>query len=217
MVRQWCPDQKNKITRGNMKQNLVAIAAMALLLVPPGCGSKEKKTSHPAGITTVVQHSVDISYGDYTTETFYNNGKWFKSIGHFKNGNRFYETYVMRNDTTSIIQTTSFYPSGNLLRTEMRVNNEVTMAQSFHENGQLSVERNVPAGYERAWNEDGKPFFENNDLRTNNRTIYSWYANGQMKELFELSGGERNGKWFEWDSLGNQTRSEMYVNGKRKK
>ena len=193
------------------------LIVLAMIMITAGCNLMDKKPSLPAGVTSVVQHSVDISFGDYTTETVYNNGKWFKSIGHFKNGNLFYETYVMRNDTTSIIHTISFYPSGKLLRTSMRVNNAVIMEQSFHENGQLSLERNSAAGYERAWDEDSKPFFENNDLRKNNRTIYAWYSNGQMKELSEVTDGERNGKWFQWDSLGRKTRNEVYKNGNIKK
>ncbi|MBI2428314.1 MAG: hypothetical protein HYV29_05870 [Ignavibacteriales bacterium] len=70
---------------------------------------------------------------------------------------------------------------------------------------------------DRQWYENGNPELEFSRSEGKKDRGVRYYANGNRKEEFEFVNEQRHGIWAEWDSLGNQTRNEEYVNGTLKR
>ena len=132
---------------------------------------------------------------------------------------RYFESYTTKLDTVEFTHYIEFYPSGELkgFQTTQSDKNEITSGYAYYPSGIMQARNDGDRHIEENWDEKGAKevecFAPNSDIQK----ITRWYPNGQKKEEAELLNTQRNGKWFQWDSLGHQTRKEFYVNGKLKK
>lgn len=191
-------------------------AVVMLILMMTGCSVKE---SLPEGVVHYTATVTKAGIGEIRKEIYLKNSKPYQEFGFYKDGKRFFESYAGNLDTIAFTHTIAFYPSGELksLETIESDKNELISAYWYYPNGILQLRHNGESHIEELWDESGAKqteyFAPNSDIKK----ITNWYHNGQKKEESELLNTQRNGKWFEWDSLGHQTRKEFYVNGKVKK
>jgi antitoxin component YwqK of YwqJK toxin-antitoxin module len=113
-----------------------------------------------------------------------------------------------------------FYPSGDLkeINTTQSNMDELVSGYKYYPNGKIKSQYSGNTHIEEDWYETGMKEAEYFSPHSQIMKITRWYQNGQKKEETEMNdGGKRNGKWFEWDSLGHQTRKEFYAGGTLKR
>ena len=190
-----------------------AVVLMTLLVV--GCGAKEELGDGVVHRTETVSTK---NFGEYRKEIYLKNGKPYQLFGFYKDGKRYFESYTTRLDTVEFTHYLEFYPSGQLkdFQTCQSDENEIVWGNAYYPSGIMMSRYNIDTHIEEDWDETGAKedeyFAPNSDIQK----ITRWYHNGQKKEEAELLNTQRNGKWYQWDSLGHQTRNEIYVNGKLK-
>lgn len=191
-----------------------AVVLMTLLIA--GCGAKEKLGE---GVVHRTETVVSGSFGEFRKETYLKNSMPYRTLAFFKDGKRYFESYTTRLDTISFNHYIEFFPSGEIKEFTTRESdkNEITSGFTYYPNGIMKSRINSDTHVEEYWDETGAKEAEFLAPNSEIKKITKWYHNGQEKEMSELLNTQRNGKWFQWDSLGHQIRNEIYVNGKLKK
>jgi antitoxin component YwqK of YwqJK toxin-antitoxin module len=190
--------------------------AVLIVLMLTGCGVKE---SLPEGVVHRTEMVSSPIFGEYRKEIYSKNSKPYQVFGFYKDGRRIFESYTTRLDTVEFTHYIEFYPSGEVrgFETTQSDKNEITWGNAYYPSGIMQSRFDSDTHIEEDWDETGakedEVFAPNSDIQK----ITKWYHNGLKKEEAELLHTQRNGKWFQWDSLGHQTRKEFYVNGKLKK
>lgn len=136
-------------------------------------------------------------------------------IGRYKNNNIATEYYKVEND--QIIDSTRSYYFGGQLRSRYynAVDKSKRVIEQYYQSGQIrnrSTDASMTTWFENGA-QSGIYYFDNGKVIK--RTL--WHPNKKKKEESEWWNDQLNGIFREWDSLGNQTRNEHYVNGIIKK
>lgn len=128
-------------------------------------------------------------------ENEFRSGRFVRRTIYYRDGATMIEN-VLLDSVTNTWKSQEYYPGGKPKRMYVSSQEEYPIERRWYGNGQLELE------FSRS---DGKK-----DIGVR------YYPNGAKKEEFEFVNEQRHGVWAEWDSLGNQTRNEFYVNGKLK-
>jgi antitoxin component YwqK of YwqJK toxin-antitoxin module len=181
-----------------MKQIILFCLALFLYL---GCSVKTKPPLN--GIVrekTMIMDDKDPIM-PFETEYEYKDGKVVRYTQFYPNGTK--KSEVQRADSTTNkwasdeLNFSEFYESGNKKRISHFMADSVITETDWYENGRLKME------FSRSTGKKDK--------------VINYYFNGMKKEEFEFANELRHGIWAEWDSVGNQTRKENYVDGILKK
>lgn len=128
----------------------------------------------------------------------YKNGEMVRYTQFYQNGKKKLETLYKDSTSNRLgpneFTTKEYFESGNLKLSSHTVADSILSKTEYYENGQISLE------FKRS------PGTIDKGIR--------YFADGKKKEEFEFMKEQRHGLWYEWDSLGVQTRKEMYVQGK---
>jgi antitoxin component YwqK of YwqJK toxin-antitoxin module len=191
-------------------------SVVLIVMMLAGCGVKEEL---PEGVVHHTEIKTKAGIGEIRKEIYLKDSKPYQEFGFYKDGKRFFESYAGNLDTIEFTHSIEFYPSGELkkLETSESDKNELMSAYWYYPNGILQLRHNGETHLEEVWDASGAKQTEYYVPNSDIKKITNWYHNGQIKEESELLNAQRNGKWFEWDSLGHETRKEFYVNGKLKK
>lgn len=195
----------------------ISIGFLLASYIISGCTVRRQNDVPREGVTVTTEHVTNSPIDSYKKVTYAKNSQPFKELGYFDNGDRLYEAYYARKDTLRFTTLIQYFRSGDLASVSITDGNRLITRYSYYPDGEIQSRYNGYTGVEENWNNDGKLQKLIEYDGKNPKRVTQWHANGTMSELSEWHNEHRNGKWFQWDTLGNQTRKEMYAMGKLKK
>ncbi len=184
-----------------------------------GCLPNGNDEGLKPGVTVKTEMQNDPEFGKIrvTTTTA---PRTFKSLAFYESGDLCYESYGTYLDSVGIMTYNSFYPSGEIRSSMIREGvppHYWMRSYAYYQNGQVKERYDTERSLKETWYEDGRresvSHIPADDPTFAPDWSSAWYRNGQIKEESEWKNGKRDGKWFQWDSLGHQTKREFYKNG----
>jgi antitoxin component YwqK of YwqJK toxin-antitoxin module len=115
----------------------------------------------------------------------------------------------------NLVRFTRFFANGKIYATTLSTDSGIHRTEWFYESGKpcgVSIENTKPVS-QTVWDENGNTLYEFKSETGHKRKGIWYYLNGETMEIAEFMNDQRHGKWFQWDSLGFQTRKEWYANG----
>ncbi|MFA6456006.1 MAG: hypothetical protein WCW40_04225 [Bacteroidota bacterium] len=163
---------------------------------------------------TALETVHSLEYGDISMERYYRNGMNVKAFGYYKDGTLKSEYYVTDNAATSSKYIT-YYPDKKIETRSlkwMEGDSSHFLYEEYFPNGKIRRREGSKVSTWEYYDENGDPtvFYYRNGSRV---TEVMFYSGGKKQDESDYNGGKRDGKWLQWDSTGNQIRSEMYTNG----
>ena len=197
-----------------MKTVHAAILLFTAIIV--GCTVRRQNEVPREGITVTTEHVTNSPTDSYKKVTYAKDSQPYKELGYYDNGSRLYETYFARMDSQHITTMINYFREGELASVTVIDGNTLITRYSYYPDGKIQSRHNGYTGVEENWNDDGKLQKMIEYAGKNPKRVTKWHTNGTMSELSEWHNEHRHGKWFQWDTLGNQTRKELYMMGKLK-
>lgn len=186
-------------------------------LVMIGCTIRQQNEAPRDGVTVTTEHVTNSPTDTYKKVTYSKDSRPYKEVGYFENGNRFYEAHYGRMDTLRFATMINYFKNGELASVSIVDGSKLITRYAYYPDGKIQLRHNGYTGVEENWNHDGKLQTVVEYSGVIPKRVTKWHTNGRMSELSEWSNEHRHGKWFQWDTLGNQTRKELYVMGKVKR
>jgi antitoxin component YwqK of YwqJK toxin-antitoxin module len=192
------------------------LALVPVLLL--GCDRRNGGEILSEGVTKKAESATTSEFGRIQKEIYMKGSQPIMEIAYYGQNERCYESYTTRNDSVPIKTEITFYPSGELRSIFLHEGTMLRAGYDFFRNGQVRFNyrpnRNGQIEFTDGRYENGQKeeevIFDEKGLVSQ---LSHWHSNGKKKEKAEWKDSRRHGKWFEWDSLGNQTRNEYYGNG----
>lgn len=182
-----------------------------------GCTVRQQQESPRDGITVTTEQVTNSPSDSYKKVTYSRDSLPYKELGYFDNGNRMYEMYYSRIDTQRIAAFINYFRDGELASMNIIDGDRIVARYAFYPDGRIQSRHDGFRGIEEVWNQHGKLQKTIEYAGKNPKRVMQWHANGTIAEVSEWHNENREGRWFQWDSLGNQTRKERYAMGKLKK
>lgn len=171
---------------------------------------KKKNITNYAKLETI--HSLE--YGDISVERYYRNGANVKAFGFYKDGTMKSEFYVTDNTGYSS-KYISYYPNKQIETRSlkwMEKDEKHFLYEEFFENGNVRRREGSKIPKWEYYDENGELTVIT--LHNGDRTMeMMFYPGGQKQEESDYRAGKRDGKWFQWNVAGRQTRNEIYKDG----
>ena len=168
-----------------------------------------KKYEHFSG--SVDYDDVFLNYTVRTTTTL-EQGMIRTQIARYERGTLAFERYIVGNTIVND-SSISYYPNGSIFN---RTVNPADSTQRFREdyfpNGRMRTKSTADSLF--TWHENGQRsgIYHFKRGQVVNRTL--WHENGVRAEESQWKSDKINGRYQEWDTLGHQTRNELYALGK---
>ena len=114
-----------------------------------------------------------------------------------------------------VIRYTRYFANGRIHMTTISNDSGIHRTELFYESGKpcgITIQNTEPIS-QIVWDENGNTLYEFKTETDHKRKGIWFHSNEDTMEIAEFMDGHRHGKWFQWDSLGFQTRKEWYANG----
>lgn len=155
-----------------------------------------------------------LEYGDISMERYYRNGTNVKAFGFFRDGSLKSEFYVTDNSGYSS-KFISYYPNRQIETRSLKWIEGATkhyLYEEFFEDGRTRRREGTKVPQWEYYDEIGDPtlFYIHSGDRI---TELMFYPGSKKQDESDYVNGKRDGRWNQWDTLGHQTRKEVYKSG----
>lgn len=118
-----------------------------------------------------------------------------------------------------LVRNQVYYPNGKTMNRYVLIDSAAWKWEmdAYYESGAMrsrSIASTDSFRKETDWYDNGQVQTDFTRRGGNKDSVVHYFRNGVKKEIAEFLDNKRNGRWQEWDSLGHQTRNEVYRNGK---
>ncbi len=193
-----------------------AILYLLIVLNVAGCNVRQQNKNEVTreGVTVTTEQITNPQNFRYKKVTYARDSEPYKELGFLDNGNRLYEVYYARVDTERIMTHIQYFPDGELSTVSVLDGNRLICRYVFYPNGKIQWRQHGLSNVGESWYADGMKQSIVEYAGLTPKRVTNWHHNGIMSEQSEWKNDQRHGKWFQWDSLGNQTRKEFYAMGR---